>query len=155
MVLFESSINSGILPNILRTLLRKNSTPLKITLDQCQLRKLATGLISSLPGSPRFQSISIRSSSAPAGWSLGIEPGAFSGLPSLIELDLSATNIWTVPRDTFCSLSGLRSLNLTGNKLQEVSQFAKGPERIPCLQCRDGESSQEGEYKICLFYFSK
>ncbi|KAF4524179.1 hypothetical protein B566_EDAN013925 [Ephemera danica] len=138
-VLFESSLNTGLLPTVLRSLLRKNATPLKLTLEQCQLRKIGTGLLSSLPGSPRFQSIAIRSSLARAGWSLGIEPGAFSGLPSLSELDLSASNIWAVPRDTLCSLSGLRMLNLTGNKIQDAAYLAKGPEAIPCVNCREEE----------------
>jgi Leucine rich repeat len=146
-VLFESSIDSGLLPNVLRALLRRNAIPRRLALDQCQLRRLPTGILSSLPGSSRLQSISMRSSSAPAGWSLTIEQGAFSGLPSLIELDLSASNVWTIPRDTLCPLTGLRHLNLSSNKLQDVSLLAKGPERVPCLNCREGDESQEGNIR--------
>ncbi|XP_059473262.1 toll-like receptor Tollo [Neocloeon triangulifer] len=140
-VLFESSIDSGLLPSILRTLLRRNANPRRLVLDQCQLRRLPTGILSSLPGSSRIQSLSIRSSSAPAGWSLAIEQGAFSGLPSLLELDLSASNVWSIPRDTLCPLTGLKHLNLSSNKLQDVSMIAKGPERVPCQNCHDSTDS--------------
>uniref|UniRef100_A0AAG5DWV5 TIR domain-containing protein n=1 Tax=Anopheles atroparvus TaxID=41427 RepID=A0AAG5DWV5_ANOAO len=54
---------------------------------------------------------------------LEIEPDAFSHTRNLEQLDLSTNNIWSLPDHLFCSLSGLRSLNVSSNRLQDVNDL--------------------------------
>ncbi|XP_065332256.1 toll-like receptor Tollo [Cloeon dipterum] len=131
----DSSIEGGFVPSILRYASRRNVQIRRISLEHCLLRKLSTGTLSSLPGATRIEALSINSTSAPVGWGLSVESGTFSGLPSLVELDLSSSYVWSIPRDTLCPLTGLKHLNLSYNKLQDVKGLAKGPEVTLCPNC--------------------
>lgn len=46
---------------------------------------------------------------------------SFRGLSNLQKLNLAQNNIWTTPADVFCGLPSLKVLNLTGNRLSDIS----------------------------------
>ena len=51
-----------------------------------------------------------------------VPPAAFSGLSSLTSLSLTDSGVWSLPTESpFCPLTGLASLNLSGNSLTDVS----------------------------------
>lgn len=52
-----------------------------------------------------------------------IEPDAFNVVKNLERLDLSSNNIWSLPENIFCTLSGLISLNMSENRLQDVNEL--------------------------------
>ncbi|KAM7354955.1 toll-like receptor 6 [Cochliomyia hominivorax] len=52
-----------------------------------------------------------------------IEPEAFAVVNHLERLDLSSNNIWSLPENIFCTLSGLISLNMSENRLQDVNEL--------------------------------
>ncbi|XP_076065334.1 toll-like receptor Tollo [Oratosquilla oratoria] len=55
---------------------------------------------------------------------LTIAKDAFRDQKRLERLDLGDNNIWTLPRGVFCDMENLRILNLSRNKLQEVSDLS-------------------------------
>ena len=53
---------------------------------------------------------------------LELFPDSLVGMPNLEKLDLGQNNIWNLPERVFCPLPALRDLNLTWNRLQDVSE---------------------------------
>ncbi|KAA0191243.1 hypothetical protein HAZT_HAZT001514 [Hyalella azteca] len=53
---------------------------------------------------------------------LELDSESLVGMPHLESLQLGRNNIWTLPERVFCPLPALRHLNLTWNRLQDVSE---------------------------------
>uniref|UniRef100_A0A1B6E502 TIR domain-containing protein n=1 Tax=Clastoptera arizonana TaxID=38151 RepID=A0A1B6E502_9HEMI len=60
---------------------------------------------------------------------LEISTGGFEGLRELQILDLSQSNVRSIPDDAFCSLGNLQVLNLTRNSIRDVNSLGFVPKR--------------------------
>lgn len=56
-------------------------------------------------------------------FNLEIDAKAFVNTTNLERLDLSMNNVWSLPESLFCPLHGLRFLNISGNRLQDINDF--------------------------------
>ncbi|XP_059622241.1 toll-like receptor 6 [Phlebotomus argentipes] len=63
--------------------------------------------------------------------SLQIDPDTFLYVKNLERLDLSQNNMWSLPENLFCTLSGLTFLNITGNRLQDVNDLGFRDKTLP------------------------
>lgn len=54
---------------------------------------------------------------------LDLDSKTFFNVTRLEQLDLSLNNIWSLPESIFCPLAGLRYLNLSGNRLQDINDL--------------------------------
>lgn len=101
-----------------------------LKIENCKIRNVP---VSALAGLHHLKTLSLRSRNSE--WSsmtLELHSESFRGLSELKSLDLGDNNIWKTPREIFCPLYSLTSLNLTGNKLQDIqslgfSDWGKGP----------------------------
>ncbi|XP_071445931.1 toll-like receptor Tollo [Hetaerina americana] len=94
-----------------------------LSIEYCKLGSLPAG---AFRGLTRLRRLTLRTHNAD--WSalaLDVEKGAFSAsdLPRLTHLDLSENNLWSLPPSVFCPLPLLRTLNLTKNRLRDVTPF--------------------------------
>lgn len=93
----------------------------ELSMEFCKLARLTPD---SLAGLEDLRNLSIRTHNV--NWpelSLEIEPEAFKHNKRLERLDLSLNNIWSLPESLFCSLTGLSSLNMSSNRLQDVNDL--------------------------------
>lgn len=58
-----------------------------------------------------------------AALNLEVEANTFQHLKNLEKLDLSTNNIWSLPESLFCQLNGLRFLNVSENRLQDINDL--------------------------------
>lgn len=108
---FETERHSGYFSNLKR--LRD------LRIEYCKIRTIPAAVLASLKHLKRF---SLRSYNSE--WSvmtLELHPESFIGMGELRTLDLADNNIWSTPPELFCPLYSLIQLNLTRNKLQDVS----------------------------------
>uniref|UniRef100_A0A182WDG0 TIR domain-containing protein n=1 Tax=Anopheles minimus TaxID=112268 RepID=A0A182WDG0_9DIPT len=134
---FESSLeanqHSGAFLGSLRRL-----RDLKI--EYCKIKYVPSMVLATLRD---LRSLSLRTHNTD--WSamnLEFHPESFRGLTELKRLDLADNNIWSLPTDVFCPLFSLRHLNLTRNRLTDVSQlgfsdWGNGP-TAPGKACNTG-----------------
>ncbi|XP_053679858.1 toll-like receptor Tollo [Anopheles nili] len=134
---FESSLeanqHSGAFLGSLRRL-----RDLKI--EYCKIKYVPSMVLATLRD---LRSLSLRTHNTD--WSamnLEFHPESFRGLTELKRLDLADNNIWSLPTDVFCPLFSLRHLNLTRNRLTDVSQlgfsdWGSGP-TAPGKACNTG-----------------
>ncbi|XP_309458.5 toll-like receptor Tollo [Anopheles gambiae] len=134
---FESSLeanqHSGAFLGSLRRL-----RDLKI--EYCKIKYVPSMVLATLRD---LRSLSLRTHNTD--WSamnLEFHPESFRGLTELKRLDLADNNIWALPTDVFCPLFSLRHLNLTRNRLTDVSQlgfsdWGNGP-TAPGKACNTG-----------------
>ncbi|XP_058067234.1 toll-like receptor 6 [Anopheles bellator] len=93
----------------------------RLSLEFCKIAKFSSEV---LIGLGELRNFTIRTHNI--NWpelSLEIEPTAFGHTRGLEMLDLSMNNIWSLPDHLFCPLNGLRSLNISGNRLQDVNDL--------------------------------
>ena len=97
----------------------------KLIVESCWIRKIPSLAFSGLSGlnGLSFTNIGGLSRRDRATVILEIETDAFTGLNNLRSLNLTGTNLWTLPEATFCSLSSLTELNLSNNFIQDVSDL--------------------------------
>ncbi|KAG5881622.1 hypothetical protein JTB14_024092 [Gonioctena quinquepunctata] len=91
----------------------------ELRIENCKIRNIPAGALSQVR---HLRHLSLRSHNSE--WSamtLELHPESFRGLGELRSLDLADNNIWSAPEELFCPLYSLTQLNLTGNKLQNVS----------------------------------
>ncbi|KAK3849454.1 hypothetical protein Pcinc_043795 [Petrolisthes cinctipes] len=91
-----------------------------ISIEYCKLTDLPPGAFLGLDG---MKELSVRTHNMD--WSamaLELTPDSLVGMPHLERLDLGQNNIWNLPERVFCPLPALRHLNLTWNRLQDVSE---------------------------------
>nr|AOF80300.1 toll [Macrobrachium rosenbergii] len=92
-----------------------------ITIEYCKLTGLPAGTFLGLDA---MKMLTVRTHNSD--WSamaLELSPDSLVGMPHLERLDLGQNNIWNLPERVFCPLPGLRHLNLTWNRLQDVSEI--------------------------------
>lgn len=134
---FESSLESTTTPgNFLGNL----NSLLKLSIEYCKIKYIPATAFSNMKV---LKSLSL--STHNIDWSvmnLELHPESFRGLTELKEMHLADNNIWSLPNEVFCPLYTLRVLNLTGNRLSDISQLSlsdwgKGP-IAPGKACNTG-----------------
>lgn len=112
---FESSLDTQRQGNFLSILRRLKD----LRVENCKLRNIPANALSPLKHLKRLM---LRSHNSE--WSamtLELHRESFRGLNELRSLDLADNNIWSTPEELFCPLFSLTHLNLTLNKLQNIS----------------------------------
>uniref|UniRef100_A0A182T307 Uncharacterized protein n=1 Tax=Anopheles maculatus TaxID=74869 RepID=A0A182T307_9DIPT len=108
---------SKLLPNSFVHLVRLKA----LSLEFCKIAKFSSSVLAGL-GDLRNFTLRTHNIAWPE-LNLEIEPDAFGYTRNLEVLDLSTNNIWSLPDHLFCSLTGLRSLNISSNRLQDVNDL--------------------------------
>lgn len=129
----EASQHSGAFLGALR-----NLKDLKI--EYCKIRYVPSMVLRALRD---LKTLSLRTHNTD--WSamnLELHPESFRGLTELKEMDLADNNIWSLPTEVFCPLFSLKQLNLTKNRLTDLSQlgfsdWGNGPS-APGKACNTG-----------------
>src|SRR5207237_1778323 len=91
-------------------------------IEHCKLSRLPPGVFGGLIGL-RNLTVKTHNTAWPA-LSLDIGPGVFNSLKQLERVDLSANNIWTFPDKLFCPATSLEYLNVSLNRLQDISDLS-------------------------------
>lgn len=121
-IFFESSLENSFL-----TQLRRLN---HLDLEYCKIKYVPPAVLST---SRDLKKLRIRTHNTD--WSamtMDLHSDSLRGLSQLRELDLSDNNIWNLPKELFCPLVALATLNLTKNRLQDVfelgfSDWGQGP----------------------------
>ena len=92
----------------------------ELILDHCKLGRWPGG---TLTGLRDLRNLTVRTWNTdwPA-MSLELSPESFTPVRQLESLDLSYNNIWSFPENVFCALTKLVSLNISRNRLQDISE---------------------------------
>lgn len=93
----------------------------ELSMEYCKLARLQP---EALHGLADLRNLTVRTHNV--NWpalSLEIETDAFVNTRRLERLDLSMNNIWSLPESLFCALSSLRALNMSANRLQDVTDL--------------------------------
>ncbi|XP_019868180.1 toll-like receptor Tollo [Aethina tumida] len=118
---FQSSLSAGSFKPLVE--LRE------LVIEYCKIGNLSDG---AFKGLKELRNLTVRTHNTD--WSamtLDVSPNAFSEELRLLErLDLGENNMWSLPEGVFCPLYSLEVLNLTRNRLRDISSFqfsASGP----------------------------
>ncbi|XP_058116607.1 toll-like receptor Tollo [Anopheles ziemanni] len=134
---FESSLESTTTPgNFLGNL----HGLLRLSIEYCKIKYIPAHAFANMKV---LRSLAL--STHNVDWSvmnLELHPDSFRGLTELREMHLADNNIWSLPTEVFCPLQKLRVLNLTGNRLSDLTQlvlsdWGKGPTE-PGKACNTG-----------------
>lgn len=93
----------------------------ELSLEYCKFGKLQADFFAGLNG---LRNLSIRTLNI--NWpslNLEIDGSTFESMKTLVRLDLSTNNIWSLPENIFCSLPNLKYLNISGNRLQDINEL--------------------------------
>ncbi|KAG5673229.1 hypothetical protein PVAND_003293 [Polypedilum vanderplanki] len=93
----------------------------ELALEYCKFTKLQSEYFLGLSG---LRNLSIRTQNIH--WpslNLEIDASTFNFLKNLVRLDLSTNNIWSLPDGLFCSLTNLKHLNISENRLQDINEL--------------------------------
>ncbi|XP_049313331.1 toll-like receptor 6 [Bactrocera dorsalis] len=93
----------------------------ELSIQYCKLAKFNRHV---LEGLAQLRNLTVRTNNIL--WptiNFDIEADAFAVAKNLERLDLSSNNIWSLPDNIFCALSGLSSLNMSENRLQDVNEL--------------------------------
>ncbi|CRK86654.1 CLUMA_CG000490, isoform A [Clunio marinus] len=93
----------------------------ELFLEYCKFGKLQADFFSGLGG---IRNLSVRTFNI--NWpslNLEIDGNTFEYMKNLVRLDLSTNNIWSIPENIFCSLSNLKYLNISSNRLQDINEL--------------------------------
>lgn len=111
---FQSSLSAGSFKPLVE--LRE------LSIEYCKIGNLSDG---AFRGLKELRNLTVRTHNTD--WSamtLEIAPNAFTEELRLLErLDLGENNIWSLPEGALCPLYSLEILNLTRNRLREISSF--------------------------------
>ncbi|KAF6205448.1 hypothetical protein GE061_019620 [Apolygus lucorum] len=112
----------------------------ELFLEYCKLTKLVTGALSGLEDLRNF---TLRTHNIDfAALSLELAANSFVPVKQLERLDLALNNIWSFPEYIFCPMANLVSLNVSFNRLQDVSELGfreKTPPPQPLISSQDDE----------------
>ncbi|OWR44348.1 putative toll [Danaus plexippus plexippus] len=94
----------------------------ELTIEYCKIGNLSDGAFTGLR---ELRNLTIRTHNTDwSSMSLEITPTAFSrDVQNLERLDLSENNMLSFPEGSLCSLRNLEYLNMTGNRMRDVSHF--------------------------------
>ncbi|EAT48324.1 AAEL000633-PA [Aedes aegypti] len=111
---FQSSISPGSF--------RQLSELRSLSIEYCKIANLSDG---SFRGLKELMNLTLRTHNTDwSSVSLEIAPHVFnSELSKLEQLDLSQNNMWSIPDGMICPLTKLQYLNLTQNRLRDLSVF--------------------------------
>ncbi|XP_037083497.1 toll-like receptor Tollo, partial [Pollicipes pollicipes] len=94
-----------------------------LRIEQCLIQELSRA---SLEGLHKLKNLTFRTNGVE--WStaatLRLYPDTFAGLPQLELLDLGGNNLWSLPAGVFCRLDQLLTLNLTNNRLSDLTNVS-------------------------------
>ncbi|KAL3276818.1 hypothetical protein HHI36_012179 [Cryptolaemus montrouzieri] len=111
---FQSSLSAGSFKPLVE--LRE------LSIEYCKIGNLSDG---AFKGLKELRNLTVRTHNTD--WSamaLDVSPNAFTDeLRNLERLDLGENNMWSLPPGVLCPLYNLQVLNLTRNRLREVSDF--------------------------------
>lgn len=93
----------------------------ELVLDHCKLGRWPAGTLTGLRDL-RNLTVRTRNTDWPA-MSLDLAPNSFIHVRQLERLDLSYNNMWSFPENIFCPLTNLVTLNVSENRLQDVSDL--------------------------------
>ena len=111
-----------------------------LRIEYCKIRYVPSAVFASLR---ELRHLSLRTHNTD--WSamtMEFHIDSFHGLIELRSLDLAYNNIWTVPPELFCALYNLAHLNLSRNRIQDItelgfSDWGSGPS-APGKSCNVG-----------------
>ncbi|XP_026319097.1 toll-like receptor Tollo isoform X2 [Hyposmocoma kahamanoa] len=109
----------------------------ELTIEYCKIGNLSDGAFTGLR---ELRNLTIRTHNTDwSTMSLEITPTAFSrDVQSLERLDLSENNMLTFPEGALCTLRNLEHLNMTGNRMRDISHFQfSSAHRHPTEKCGD------------------
>lgn len=116
----------------------------ELVLDNCKLGRWPAG---TLAGLRDLRNLTVRTRNTDwAAMSLELAPDSFLPVRQLERLDLSYNNIWSFPEGIFCPLSSLVSLNMSWNRLQDISEVGfreKAPPPQPLISSHDEHVAHE------------
>jgi Leucine-rich repeat (LRR) protein len=110
---YQSSLQPGSLSHFSRLS--------SLHIEHCKLSRLPPSVFAGLS---LLKNLTIRTHNT--AWpvlSLDIASGVFTQLPHLEKVDISANNIWTFPDRLFCPALSLEHLNVSLNRLQDISDL--------------------------------
>lgn len=118
---FESSLDLGRRKEEGTQLLSRFHNLKELRIESCKIRYVPSEVLSPLSG---LRSLSIRTHNTDwSAMSMEFHRDTFRGLTDLRTLDLGDNNIWTLPSEIFCLLYNLKDLNVTRNRLQDISNL--------------------------------
>ncbi|CAH2084648.1 unnamed protein product [Euphydryas editha] len=108
----------------------------ELTIEYCKIGNLSD---SAFTGLRELRNLTIRTHNTDwSTMSLEITPTAFATVQNLERLDLSENNMLAFPEGALCSLRNLEYLNMTGNRMRDVSHFQfSTAHRHPTEKCGD------------------
>lgn len=124
---FQSSLSPGSFRQLIE--LRE------LTIEYCKIGNLSEGAFTGLR---ELRNLTIRTHNTDwSAMSLEITPTAFSrDVQNLERLDLSENNMLVFPEGALCSLRKLEYLNMTGNRMRDISHFQfSSSHRHPSDKC--------------------
>jgi len=104
-----------------------------LSIADCKVREMQSASLASLT---QLRTLSIRTHNTdwPA-MALTLTHDSLAGLRQLRSLDLSDNSLISTPENLFCALTTLTALNLSKNRLQDVTSLGLGgTQEWPCLQ---------------------
>lgn len=114
----------------------------QLSIEYCKIDKLNESIF---VGLDYLKNLTIRTFNVNwPSFNLEIDSKTFINTSHLEMLDLSVNNIWTLPEHTFCPLTNLRFLNLSGNRLQDVNDFGFREKKL-------NQSSSSSSNSNCTF----
>lgn len=118
---FESSLDVGRRKEEGTELLSRFHNLKEMRIESCKIRYVPSSVLSPLSG---LRSLSIRTHNTDwSAMSMEFHRDSFRGLTDLRNLDLGDNNIWILPSEIFCPLYSLKELNITQNRLQDISNL--------------------------------
>lgn len=123
----------------------------ELYLEYCKVTKLNPG---SLMGLSELRNFTLRTYNIDfADLSLELAADTFKPVKNLERLDLSLNKIWAFPEFIFCPLANLAHLNVSYNRLQDVTELGfreKPPPPQPLISSQDEEEEIEHEKPVMV-----
>ncbi|XP_014260332.1 toll-like receptor 6 [Cimex lectularius] len=115
----------------------------ELVLEYCKVTKLVPG---ALFGLENLRNFTLRTYNTDwSAFSLELSSNTFEDVKQLERLDLGMNNIWSFPENIFCPMANLISLNVSGNRLQDIRELGfreKTPPPQPLISSQDDEAGE-------------